>query len=212
MCQCRGGHFHLLLRRRVYRRWLPLCSVHLQSNRVSPCTPTLLFGAVGARRCAVVVVNVPVSPPRSCRWSACFSVPTSLTCICLSVRCSTPHTTLRGACPALSPLLPPLPLRPPSLFPCLFAWSHPASESVASPYFPWAVTARGPGRASLTRPCARIKSAPSHRWLRIVTRGWPSVPPAVPSDTYIHPSSPAVGATGTLALFQRPRWSTCYPL
>lgn len=64
------------------------------------------------------------------------------------------------------PESPPIPLPPPSS-PSL---SHPASESVASAFL-CAVTARGSGRVSHTRPCARIKSAPSHRWLRIASAG-----------------------------------------
>lgn len=99
---------------------------------------------------------VPCACPRSPSNALHLRLALSLDSLLLSWR--------RRSGPCL-PESPPIPLPPPSS-----PLSHPASESVASA-FPCAVTARGSGRVSHTRPCARIKSAPSHRWLRIASAG-----------------------------------------
>lgn len=180
--------------RGVSRGWIPLRSAPLYMRLVRSCAAAVRFGAVRARRFAAVVVNVPTLFPASRAVGPCALLfpPVSLLLVVVGALSFSPTPTsvrhVRRSSPA-----PPSPPSPPSTPACLPCPIRPQSQWRA-PFLPWAVTARGPGRASHTRPCARIKSAPSHRWLRIFTRGWPSEPPTVPSDTYIHPSVGPHGA------------------
>lgn len=145
---------------------------------------------MGDLRCRAVVVKTVSSPSPAVVPVSCSLLPFLPPPLSSLLRLFFGALALPRASPApcrLSRVPPPEP--PPAPAPLiLLALSHPASESVASP-FPCAVAARGSGRASHTRPCARIKSAPSHRWLRIgCGRGCRCHPPFQATRTSVRPA------------------------